>query len=244
MTRETLYEVLGDLREEYIQDANRTGTGRRHGRIAGSILAACLCAALVMGALIFFPAEDVVASPGFLTITAHATASDQEITMQEGMELPVAYNWSPAMSSRPGLPLELSAAEYPHASFDVSVDGGALLLWEDSHITYQVSPVTVQNGTTLYWTSLSQTGEDLWEEYTGRIAYIHIVIRQEGAIIGFAVVQIYADSPENDPVQNYCAKLLKSVSFPLVNGTYQRISDEYVAAEMERIQQAACGAGG
>lgn len=90
-------------------------------------IAACLCVALLAGVLFKIPGSDVTIAPGFLVVTAYAASSDEEITMQEGIELPTDYKWSLAMSSRPGLPLKLSATEYDDLSFEVSVDGGTLL---------------------------------------------------------------------------------------------------------------------
>ena len=68
--------------------------------------------------------------------------------------------------------------------------------------------------------------------------YIDIVLREGENIVGYAVVKIYRNDLDTDPEQayTYYAKLLKSVSFPKVNGTYQRITAEYVEAEMDHIR--------
>lgn len=55
-------------------------------------------------------------------------------------------------------------------------------------------------------------------------------------IVGYAVVEIYTNDLENEPAQTYSIKLLKSISFPKVNGEYQKITAEYVATEMEQIK--------
>jgi hypothetical protein len=70
----------------------------------------------------------------------------------------------------------------------------------------------------------------------GTTAYINIVIQEEENIVGYAVVEISTNDLENEPAQTYSIKLLKSISFPKVNGEYQKITVEYVAAEMEQIK--------
>ena len=241
MNTKKFSEAMGEIDDKYVEEAIRyRATKKAKGLsskwIKRGAIAACLCVALVAGVLFKTSAPDVVIAPGFLTVTAYAASSDEEITMQEGIELPTDYKWSLAMSSRPGLPLKLSATEYDDLSFEVSVDGGALLLWEGNKITYLGSSFNTGNDTTVYWTNLSQTGENDFERYMGTTAYINIVIHEEEKIVGYAVVEISTNDLENEPAQTYSIKLLKSISFPKVNGEYQKITAEYVAAEMEQIK--------
>ncbi len=241
MNTKKFSEAMGEIDDKYVEEAIRyRATKKAKGLsskwIKRGAIAACLCVALVAGVLFKTSAPDVVIAPGFLTVTAYAASSDEEITMQEGIELPTDYKWSLAMSSRPGLPLKLSVTEYDDLSFEVSVDGGTLLLWEGNKITYLGSSFNTGNDTTVYWTNLSQTGENDFERYMGTRAYINIVIHEEENIVGYAVVEISTNDLENEPAQTYSIKLLKSISFPKVNGEYQKITAEYVAAEMEQIK--------
>ena len=241
MNTKKFSEAMGEIDDKYVEEAIRyRATKKAKGLsskwIKRGAIAACLCVALVAGVLFKTSAPDVVIAPGFLTVTAYAASSDEEITMQEGIELPTDYKWSLAMSSRPGLPLKLSVTEYDDLSFEVSVDGGTLLFWEGNKITYLGSSFNTGNDTTVYWTNLSQTGENDFERYMGTTAYINIVIHEEENIVGYAVVEISTNDLENEPAQTYSIKLLKSISFPKVNGEYQKITAEYVAAEMEQIK--------
>ncbi|MEY8518680.1 hypothetical protein AALC25_17635 [Lachnospiraceae bacterium 29-84] len=241
MNSKKFSEAMGEIDDKYVEEAIRyRATKKAKGLsskwIKRGAIAACLCVALVAGVLFKTSAPNVVIAPGFLTVTAYAASSGEEITMQEGIELPTDYKWSLAMSSRPGLPLKLSATEYEDLSFEVSVDGGTLLLWEGNKITYLGSSFNTGNDTTVYWTNLSQTGENDFERYMGTTAYINIVICEEENIVGYAVVEISTNDLENEPAQTYSIKLLKSISFPKVNGEYQKITAEYVAAEMEQIK--------
>ena len=241
MNTKKFSEAMGEIGDKYVEEAIRyRATKKAKGLsskwIKRGTIAACLCVALVAGVLFKTSAPDVVIAPGFLTVTAYAASSDEEITMQEGIELPTDYKWSLAMSSRPGLPLKLSTTEYDDLSFEVSVDGGTLLFWESNKITYLGSSFNTGNDTTVYWTNLSRTGESDFERYMGTTAYINIVIHEEENIVGYAVVEISTNDLENEPAQTYSIKLLKSISFPKVNGEYQKITAEYVAAEMEQIK--------
>ena len=230
-----LYKSITNVDNQFIEEA-QTKTKKKNGWLKWAAMAACLCVALVAGVLFKISVPDVIIAPGFLTIRAYAASSDEEITMQEGIELPTDYKWSLAMSSRPGLPLKLSVTEYDDLSFEVSVDGGTLLLWEGNKITYLGSSFNTGNDTTVYWTNLSRTGESDFERYMGTTAYINIIIHEGENIVGYAVVEIYTNDLENEPAQTYSAKLLKLVSFPKANGEYQKITAEYVATEMEQIK--------
>lgn len=235
MNTKKFSEAMSEIDDKYIEEAaNYERKQKNYSWIKWGAMAACLCVALIAGVLFKTSALDVVIAPGFLTVTAYAASSDEEITMQEGIELSTDYKWSLAMSSRPGLPLKLSATEYDNLSFEVSVNGGTLLLWEDNKITHLGSSFNTGNDTTVYWTNLSLTGESDFERYMETTAYINIVIYEEENIVGYAVVEIYTNDLVNEPAQTYSAKLLKSVSFPKVNGEYQTITAEFVTAQMER----------
>ena len=211
MKEKRLLKAMGKVDEKYIEEASPAQHAKRPGWLKRGAIAACLCVALLAGVLFKIPGPDVTIAPGFLVVTAYAASSDEEITMQEGIELPTDYKWSLAMSSRPGLPLKLSATEYDDLSFEVSVDGGTLLLWEGNKITYLGSSFNTGNDTTVYWTNLSQTGENDFERYMGTTAYINIIIHEGENIVGYAVVEISTNDLE-------------------------KITVEYVAAEMEQIK--------
>lgn len=72
-------------------------------------------------------------------------------------------------------------------------------------------------------------------------AYIDIIIREDTTIVGYAVVKIeldHLDATTEYPC-TYYATLVKSVSFPKVNGSYQNITYEYVRMEMEQLKSEA-----
>lgn len=259
MKKEDFCEVFGDINENYIQEARANRRVRKTLWLKRGALAACLCLIVVTSFVVPHlsdyaghdksPSSNIVTAPGFLTLTASAASLDEDTTiefpsvetiiMQEGIEVPITYNWNPAMSSRPGIPLNLSAPGYQNTTFEVSVDGGELLLWEeDNTITHMSTPLYVENGTTIYWSSLSQSTSGSVETMENSRAYIDIIIREDTTIVGYAVVKIdldHLDSTTEYPC-TYYATLVKSVSFPKVNGSYQNVTYEYVRMEMEQIK--------
>lgn len=239
MTSEKLYELLGDLREERVQSVRQAEVPRRRRRRWWAAAAACLCAAVLLAPLAppLSPAGVTTAS-GLLTVTAYASTSEETVVMEEGIDLPADYRWSLAMSSRPGVPLELTAPGHPDAAFEIAADGGALLLWEEGRILPQTPPFTAANGTTIYWTSLIETEEGTPAAYSGSTAHIQVVVREEGHIIGYAVIQIYREDAE---WAVYRARLLRSVFFPKVDGAYQDISASYVAGAIQEVKAQAGG---
>lgn len=261
MNTKKFSDAMDELDIKYVDEAlSYKKKAKKRGWIKWGVVAACLC--LIAGIAITRPpllkpqesggtgadepasATDVVAESGFLMITAYAASrdeglttdlpSDEEVIMQEGIEVPVNYNWNPAMSSRPGIPLELSVPEHPGIIFEVSISGGELLLADE---IIQGTFYTVENNTTVFWTSMTRGEDGDSKRYTGREVYINIVIREEKNIVGYAVVKIYKDGTEETySSQTYYSKLLKSVSFPKVNGQYQKVTEEYAASEMEQVK--------
>lgn len=264
MNTEKFSKALGEIDPKYVEESNNyKKKNKRPTWIKWGTMAACLCliaiTAMTIPSLLkpqdnnsistddFSSTPEMVAAPGFLMVTAYAASSEEaiaagapaeeEVIMQEGIDVPVNDNWNLAMSSRPGIPLKLSSLDHSDLVFEISVDGGELLLWEGGKITHLDSPYNALNNTTVYWTSLTQTNKGEFERYNQNDAHITILIREGKNIVGYAVVAIHTAELEEDPTQTYYAKLLKSISFPKVNGKYQNVTDEYVANEIEQILQ-------
>ena len=106
MKNEKLLDMIGGIDDNLVHNAVHDNFKKKKPIWLKGAIAACLCVALALGMFIKFPTSDEVIGPGFLAITAYAASSDEEMIMQEGIELPLDYNWSLAISSRPGLPLK------------------------------------------------------------------------------------------------------------------------------------------
>ena len=202
-------------------------------------IAACLCLTMLAMLLCKILSNDVLSAPGFLTVTAYAASSDKQMVMQEGQQLPVDYFWSPSMDGRPGFALKLFDSQNHSATFEVSVDGGSLLLWDASGmIEILESPADIENdGTTVYWSNFGKTAE---ENFIGDKAFITVLTRENDHVLGYAVIEIYTDGENGG--EWYYSELIKSVSFPKNDdGSYQNISDKYIASQVEQIKADARG---
>lgn len=246
MTTNKLLEAMGMINDEAIRDAKAYNkphiktVSRKWFRVGA--IAACLCIAVLINILVNNSTKGIVSSPGLLTVTAYALSPSvvEEIQMKEGIELPVEYGWSLAVNSRPGLPIKLSMREYPDITFDISISNGRFLLWgpKTKGMNYFGSSFSVGNDTTLYWNNsqTNQSGKGGGESYMGSQAYADIVMRDGKNIVGYAVIKIFTDDLDNAPAQHYQAIILKSVSFPKVNGHYQNITNKYVASQIQRVK--------
>ena len=68
-------------------------------------------------------------------------------------------------------------------------------------------------------------------------SYIDITIRADKHIVGYAVIEISEDNGILGPgARNFTIKVLKIVSFPLVNGRFQRVTAEYVQDQMKALR--------
>lgn len=234
MNMKKFSDAMSELDTKYIDEAlNYKKKAKSPGWFKWGAIAACLCITLVIGLLVKTHTPNIVTSAGFLTITAYATSSNEAVTMEEGIEIPVNYNWTPSMSWLPGIPLELSVSEHPNIIFEISVDRGELILWQEDQIINMDSSFEAENGATIYWRTPSETESGNVELYKETQAHIDIIMREGENIVGYAVIGIYTDEAEQDI---YYAKLLKSVSFPKLNGNYQRITTEYIEAEIQRFK--------
>ena len=73
-------------------------------------------------------------------------------------------------------------------------------------------------------------------------AFLDIIIRADGQIVGYAVIEFYADLDRYVSIWGYekfYARVLKTVSFPKVDGQYQNVSREYVEKQFQQIHAGA-----
>lgn len=236
-TAEKLLEAIGNIDSRYIDAAinyQKSAKGKRRVIAVAACIAVC-----IVGIYIYSITTGIVTQPGLLAITAYALSTDGEIelmeeqTMNEGIQLPIEYAWDLGISIVPGLPLKLSLADTPNATYDVFVDGGQFRDWPiadglTEEKKYLGDKFSTTNDRTIYWINyMSATGEI--EYWTKEIAYADIIIRDGDNIIGYAVVQITANDMDiAAPGRSYRAKLLASVSYPQIDGNYQVITLDYV----------------
>lgn len=247
MNTKKFSEAMDELDDKYINEAIQYQRAKqKHNWFLKGAIAACLCLCIAIGWLVYDPSSDFVSVPGLFTITAYALSPSEELSFMEeyemvqGIEMPVEYGWSQEVSCVPGLPFKLSMADWPNATFDISVDGGHFVLWVDDKIIPMDSTFSVNNDTNIYWVDYLDETET--ESHVGTYAankvYADMVVRDGDNIIGYAVIKIYTHDPEDQHVRTFGAVLLQSVSFPLVNSEYQNVTEEYVKSQIEQIKLA------
>lgn len=223
-------------------------------RHINKILSFIIILSLVVGFIIIrLQNNKFSTTPGLLTIITYALEEGgaSEIKMEEGIELPRKAIWSSAINIVPGLPIKL---QYPtdDVVFEISVDSGSFIGWDDkplkpnevydsskSSLNILGQKFTLLKPQNIYWQDVEWESYDNISSYKGSFpvqpekAYVDILIKKDEHIIGYAVIEIYMDSKDS---LNYFAKILKSVSFPEINGEHQKVSHEYVRGKIDKIK--------
>ncbi len=240
---------------------------RRHGWVRLAAMAAVI--AIIVGVVTFWPGseENFITGPGLLSIRAYAL-DEREISeanstvLEEGVELPWNYAWSPGINVVRGLPIQL---DFPDECFDdaiitlqISTTGGSFI----GELVQYKNPVTqkyelannylgdsfsVSNHTKIYWFLNPADYDPKKQEYTfgTEIArgssYVDIVIRADGQIVGYAVVEIYEvprdGIPEDVPTLSYKARVVEMASFPKIDGQQQHVTQRYMDRLFKEIHE-------
>ena len=192
-------------------------------------------------------------------------SEENSVVLEEGIVVPMEYTYDPAISALSkalGLPFRFSvlAEEYTdqEISFEIYLSGGDFehlgylsefsdyfLGLDDSVDSYDVAKArylgdhfTIPNNKTIYWRATGHLFDDEKREIqyieldTDRV-FVDVVVRADDHIVGFAVIEICDMGVENRCIYN--TKLMKSVSFPQVDGRFQKISEKYVKEQIRLI---------
>ena len=112
-----------------------------------------------------------------------------------------------------------------NAIFEISVDKGNL--WTTGARYLQT--VTVNNGDTVRWHEFDQ---ELGYQYI-ELAYADIIVKVDDNIVGYAVVKI----TKVDNSLSYDAEIIKSSTFPKVDGQYQKVTQKQVEAKIKAAKK-------
>ena len=109
---------------------------------------------------------------------------------------------------------------------------------------------TVKNHQKMVWVPYTITFDHDRREYSvdeytfeGEQAFACIVVRADNHIVGYVVLEIYGDADTATDTASgtlfnrYYARVLKAVSFPQVNGRFQKVSIDYVNEQFVQIQE-------
>ncbi len=209
--------------------------------------------------------ENYVTGPGVLVVRAYETdepsVSDENSTiLKEGIVVPMAYTWHPGISWTAlalGLPFRFSVPEedYPNqeVAFEIWLSGGDfesldhyLIDFDDKADSYDImrarylgNHFTIPNNERLWWNRI----EHIFDEQNREVHYVEmetdqvfvdVILRADNHIIGYAVIEIL-HVRTNRFGYAYHTRLLKSVSFPKVEGEYQKVSEKYVKEQIQLV---------
>jgi len=168
------------------------------------------------------------------------TAAEIEVVVEEAAELVDVQWYLPPQT----FPAPIGSPRYyvidliysgENVIFDFTVDKGSV---------YVGMPTIGPEWCTLYKSMSVHSGTKetvSWHngELDGNLinidtAFIEILLRAEGNIIGYAVIEVLK-KPEASSIP-YGAIVLKSVLFPQLDGEYQRVSEGYVKTAIEKVK--------
>lgn len=223
---------------------------------------------LLAAALGLYPSNDgIVTGQGVLVVTAYATDQNNpnqviEIPLEEGVWIPdqAFLGWT---NYYVGVPTHLSVntEDFPSEKISYFISGTVGSYADDTRKGYTsdwFSTLSSENDSTFRYDlrhGVSVSAGDWYDPAFDR-TFTKIVIYCQDRIIGYAVIQydrLYTDEwaelypemklPYEDleqplPLDVFYCTLIKSVSFPKVDGKYQNITQEYVDACMADVIEA------
>ena len=242
MLGEELSRALSDISDDKIEAAaGIVPKSRNHIWLRVAAVAAVV--ALVMTWMLWpgkpdTPEDDgVVKAPGMLKVYAFDLTSGEDLddcerhVLEEGKETEYIGIWASGVSMMPvGLPILLELEEESYSAykitFDVTSEHGDFTRKYINAATYEDAwlgkQFVIENGETIYWKNREKgkTGKIIDDK-----GYVDIIIRADGHIIGYTVIKIVRTHPAHSA---FAAVLVKNVMFPMDNGEFQQIGEDYV----------------
>ena len=196
-------------------------------------------------------------------------SEENSILLQEGITVPMEYTYQPNISWTEvglGLPFRFSIPEKDYENgeitFEIWLSGGDfenmdyLLEYSDYlpgrddsvdeydalKARYAGGHCTIKNNTTLWWNAFGHIFDEkkrevYYVEPESDQVFVDIILRADEHIIGYAVIEILDVDGKGGFV--YHTRMLKSVSFPKVEGAYQTVSEEYVKKQFRIVHDQA-----
>ena len=237
MLGKDLSRALGDLPLEMVEEASACGN-RKSGRKMWMRVAALAATIAIVLTVSFWPSKDgLVTAPGVLKVYAYDET--------EGTENLVANMFVDAMKYEPVIhSVFLNYSVGIAVTFDIP-DG----YWGDAEITYEVhanvgefwkydeecrlqnigDSYVTKNDEKRYWQILSPNAEETIKENNG--IYIDVIIRADDVPVGYAVIEIGGES------HYFFTVRAETVCFPLVDGNYQTVSEEYIQRGIAKLKR-------
>ena len=182
------------------------------------------------------PREGIVSAPGVLVMTAYAGEAAEGVVLEEGVEF-VTDRSNLAMTE------DWSQLEYLLLDFDLPEEYGTQVTFSIESVNGIVHVYDLENYPSLRVKAVVPNGCRIsWNpnpnepSYETRGSFLKIVIKDGESIIGYAIIQGYISESEECVM---CAKLLKSVYYPKIQGEYQPITEDYIESLMQTVMDQA-----
>lgn len=216
--------------------------------------------AILMTALLWPSEENYITGPGVLVVRAYEMdepmlSKENSTILEEGITFPTSFTWRPNISSASasGLHFHFSVPENEYEgmtiTFEVKLSGGDFRQYaphnpdpyENLKATYLGQHFTIGNNSLIVWDRTAHIFNDKEQEVqyvelaTNQV-FVDIIVRADNRIIAYAVIEIIeAEEDVQSSTFTYHSRMLNSVSFPLVHGFFQSVSEKYVQEQINKI---------
>lgn len=245
MNGETISRALNGLPEEMIAEAIQPA--RRLRRPLWIRIAACaaVLAIVLLGLFGPFGTEaEYVTAPGILKVYAYDGTTENEIADMLQNELTggvTSYRpvWSPYINvACGGIPLYFEIPEdyfgEAEITFEITVDQGEFFEARNTTLPFG-NITTIGNKKKIYWdgVNLSKIREEVGN---GGVFYADILIRADGKIVGYGVIEFTFCE---EPVPACIIRSFKTVCFPMVDDCLQDVPEKYVFQQIIEVKSRA-----
>lgn len=243
MNEYKLAEALGSMPDDLLQEATQIRKKPVKDRIL-RLIAIAAAVAILLTVFSFWSGHwesekpATVVAPGVLKVYAcdvekMGTEEYKKFELKDGVGGYGSY--IPYSSLTKNIPLYF---EFPEdfykdtkITFEISLDYGYFL---KNHQVLR-EEITAENGETLFWecSMLKNPGEVV--DKNGRF-YGYVIIYADDSIVGYGVIDFFFYDGENAP-QVFSAIGFSTVCYPMVDGEYQVISEEYIWKQIEEYKK-------
>lgn len=251
MSGKILSECMNEIGDDLIADAVEYRSQKKL-HIWPRVVAAAAVLALLMTMLLPESDKNTVLEQNTLKVYAcniggEENAKPEEETLLNGVSTSPWYCFCDSfLSANTYLPFTLSFPNdyFPgeEITFDIYSDYADLWCYvqdDDSDVPTGLNSLhfgkyaTVANNHTILWTC---DNADQLEESVGDQGcfYINIIIRANERIVGYGVIGLELSV---EPIRTAKVVQCETVSFPLVAGEKQSVSDEYVWGQIEQLKR-------
>lgn len=240
-THRALYDAVSQIDPNLIEEA----TAPKRALPSWKKVAAVAAVVALLIGVFFGPGEykeedgQIIAVPGVLKVYATdlKNASVHELEKHELKEGIGGYgSYIPYSNLSRGIPLLFQIPnDYfgeTEVTFSISADYG----WFSNEDAHAMDAITAKNGDSLWWACSPLSNEQEVVDKNGRF-YGYVIIYAENKIVGYGIIDYYYFEPEDDMRPVFCAIGFSTVCFPLVDGEYQNVTEEYVWKQIEEYKR-------